>query len=224
MRKVLLIDDQIKHAENLLLTVEAILVNAVKKRWSGVPGIDEMQINYFLVFDNTENLGSQGEEALNLLKRRVNRYLAEKPDDPGYVQIEYHFIPMLYEKDSMNNAEKLIDKLQDCLGNAPDPFCILLDMLLFDKKDEQFIREIEDSQIANSCSQILSHRIYRQFQDKCLTYSAYPPQTIVGKWCRIAGDHIHPYELSVIANGKAINVPFLRDLLVKLGITGGGRR
>lgn len=138
MRKVLLIDDQIKHAENLLLTIEAILVNSVKKRWSGVPSIDEMQINYFLVFDNTENLGSQGEEAFNLLKRRVNRYLAEKPDDPGYVQIVYHFIPMLYEKDSTNNAEKLIDKLQNCLGNAPDPFCILLDMLLFDKKDEQF--------------------------------------------------------------------------------------
>lgn len=224
MRKVLLIDDQIKHAENLLLTIEAILVNAVKQHWVGVPGIDEMQINYFLVFDDTGNLSGQGKESLNLLKKRMNSYLAKKADDPGYVQIKYHFVPMLYDKDMTDNSTKLVGKVQECLANDPDPFCILLDMLLFNKKDEQFIREIEDSRLADPCSQIVSHQIYRHFQNNCLTYSAYPPQTIVDKWCRIAGDPVQPYELSIIANGKAINIPFLRALLDKLGITEGGRR
>lgn len=227
MKKILLIDDRIKSAENLLLTIEAILVNAVKKNLDGAPNIEELEIGYFLVFDSAEDpkgRPQQGEEVLDLLKRRMNTYFATKSNKPGYVRIEYFFLPMPYEEDPNNNTENLIDELQKCLGDNPDPYCILLDMLLFDKKDEQFIRSLKEGQLKEERSRIVSHLIYRRFQDHCIAYSAYPPQTIVEKWCKIADSDVEPYELSVIANGKAIYIPFQQNLLAKLGIADGGRR
>ena len=259
MKTIIIIDDTIRHVENLIVTVGAILMKSP-------PTIEEEKRIVFLhvIKDRVSADGSKTDARLQIsnendltfseIKQSVLRRLDIKPDQAitaDQISLEYRPMLLTFSSDPTGNAttiEKEIQGLIQC-QNSPDSeeasissvknaFVVLLDIILFSPDDVEHIAEecgsaesenpTDDASADNTSSpkEILSHRLYKEYSKNCLLYSTYPPQAILDKWCKIANldKDASPYQFGIIANGRAIYVPFKKALLEKLAISNGGSR
>lgn len=253
MKTVIIIDDTIRHVENLIVTVGAILMKSP-------PTIGEEKRIVFLhvIKDRVSADGSKTDARLQIsnendltfseIKQSVLRRLGIKPDR---ISVEYQPLLLPFSSDPTGNATTIEEKIQGLIQcqNSPDSeeasissvknaFVVLLDIILFSPDDVEHIAEecgsaesenpTDDASTDNTSSpkEILSHRLYKEYSKNCLLYSTYPPQAILDKWCKIANldKNASPYQFGIIANGRAIYVPFKKALLEKLDISNGGSR
>lgn len=227
MKKIVIIDDRLKHAEQLVLTVAAIMTYTIKRIKKATGDAEDIHIQFLQVVDLEHSLGTEDDykDHLRELKSSVDARLCGKiPDE---LSIAYEYVDLRRTSEVDSNADVLVTRMRECLKKAYqnnglveneehgglEPDCILLDMILFEPYDEEKINPTDQGKPM----QILSHVIFKKYKDCCLPYSSYPPQAVIAKWCALA-DYDAPDQLNVIANGRAIYLPFQNKLLDKLGI------
>lgn len=250
MKTIIIIDDTIRHVENLIVTVGAILMNSQ-------PTIEEEKRIVFLHVikgrvsadgsktDARPQIRNENDLTFSEIKQSVLRRLGIESNQ---ISVEYRPLSLTFSSDPTGNATTIEKEIQDVMQcpNSPDSeevsissvnnaFVVLLDIILFSPDDVEHIAEecgseesenpTDDASTNNTASpkEILSHRLYKEYSKNCLLYSTYPPQAILEKWCKIANldKNASPYQFGIIANGRAIYVPFKKALLEKLGISNG---
>lgn len=227
MKKIVIIDDRLKHAEQLVLTVAAIMTYTINRIKKADGDAEDIHIQFLQVVDLEHSPGTEDDykDHLRELKSNVDARLCGKIPDELTIAYEYVDLRRTSEVDS--NADALVARMHECLKKAYqnhesvendkpgmlEPDCILLDMILFEPYDEEIINPTDQGKSA----QILSHAIFKKYKDCCLPYSSYPPQAVIAKWCALA-DYYAPDQLNIIANGRAIYLPFQKKLLGKLGL------
>lgn len=221
MKTVILVDDDIRHAEKLLQTVEAILISA-SKQVDG-PRLLDMRIIYMHVINNEGNQADIIAELRKSFEKIIDRIKKRAGTKENMVDIEYIPVLLEYEQGIEKYGTVFMSELQKNTKktNADNEYAILLDLILFAQEDSNTLATQQTGQDMET----LSIKVYKEYRDNCLLYSSYPPKSIIEKWreiAGIAGTKEEPFQLSYIANGRAIYVPFQRDLLKLLKI-GGSR-
>lgn len=204
---VILVEDDLFKMEDMLLSIQSILLVATKQKLSNAPASDDTEICLLHVLGNNEkeDLKTFGKFKSSLEDRQRELMTSELKYMYETVHIDIDAYP-----GNMDDCKKVVvDKIEEIIRGREKS--ILLDVILV-RKDDKDINHVLKGE------SILSQLLYNKFSGNCIPYTTYDgfEQTFRTMWSKGVGGKM-PYERFCL-DGNVIHKIFKQEIYGQLKI------